>query len=122
MVVAGCNDSSSLQQMEFKVSAACKDAENEFEMCGVCITIYTRFVIILAAKARSVCHMDFAPSCSPPAQRKGVLAGSRAAAALGLVATPRHAVGRKDVSVEICCLRGTCLSCDNHYLSDARTR
>jgi hypothetical protein len=76
---------------------------------------------ILAAKARSVCHMDF-PSCSsPPARRKHAPASSRAIAALGLVAT-RHAVGRKDLPAEICHLRGTCLSRDDHYLSDASTR
>jgi hypothetical protein len=69
--------------------------------------------------------MDFPSSCSsrarPPARRKNAPTSSRATAALGLVAA-RHAVRGEDLSTEICNLRGTCLSRDNHNLPDSYTR
>jgi hypothetical protein len=91
----------------------------------MCYGLYTIRNHILVAKARSVWHMDFPSSCSPrarpPARRKKPPASSRATAALGLVAA-HHAVRREDMSTEICNLRGTRLSRDNHNLLDPGTR
>lgn len=55
MALTGRNYSFSLQHMEFKVSEVCKVAENELEMHGICITMYTQFVIITSQRKHEAC-------------------------------------------------------------------